>query len=237
MSKTFQFTERPPLLLLEYRPMSSYVHEKLETMGSVTIRRTFTFKKNDLLEPTEPYEFDVDNPEYIFKFGNVESALSRAENFVETKQKTIMAVAAGILVIILAVILYTNFIREPRKKEAWSEAFKAEYYFEIDSFSLALYGDGFYPGFIDIVDEYGSTPMGNAAKYNAGVCFMRIGEFETAIDLLSKGPYDCGLDVKPLHGRADWRLRLGRWRVLFRVDEGRITITVISVAPRGDAYK
>ncbi|MDR2009497.1 MAG: tetratricopeptide repeat protein [Bacteroidales bacterium] len=117
-------------------------------------------------------------------FKTVETAFNRAENFVETKQKTLIGIAAGILVIILAVVLYTNFVREPRKNEAWSESFKAEYYFEIDSFNLALYGDGFYPGFVDIVDQYGSTPMGNASKYYAGVCLMRIGEFESAIDYL-----------------------------------------------------
>ncbi|MDL2262357.1 tetratricopeptide repeat protein [Bacteroidales bacterium OttesenSCG-928-I21] len=116
----------------------------------------------------------------------VGTLLNRVEKFVETKQKTIIGVATGILVVILAIILYTNFVREPQKQEAWEESFKAEYYFEIDSFNLALYGDGFYPGFVDIIDDYGSTPMGNAAKYYAGVCFMRIGEFESAIEYLKK---------------------------------------------------
>lgn len=60
---------------------------------------------------------------------------------------------------------------------------------------------------------------------------------EGAIDQLAKGPRVSGLDVKPLKGRPEWRLRIGRWRVLFLVDKETITITVISVAPRGDAYK
>lgn len=76
-----------------------------------------------------------------------------------------------------------------------------------------------------------------AEKTLAAISEPERSRLEKAIDQLSRGPYDCGLDVRPLHGRPDWRLRLGRWRVLFRVDEGRITITVISVSPRGDAYK
>ena len=60
---------------------------------------------------------------------------------------------------------------------------------------------------------------------------------EEAIDQLVKGPYECGLDVKPLRGRSEWRLRIGGRRILFLVDAGKITITVISVGPRGDAYK
>lgn len=54
---------------------------------------------------------------------------------------------------------------------------------------------------------------------------------------LEAGPYDCGLDVKHLHGRPEWRLRVGDWRVLFLVEKETITITVVSVSPRGDAYK
>ena len=59
-----------------------------------------------------------------------------------------------------------------------------------------------------------------------------------ALDILSAtGPYNCSLDVKRLRGSLDWRLRVGRWRVIFRVDHGNITILVVSVSPRGDAYK
>lgn len=58
-----------------------------------------------------------------------------------------------------------------------------------------------------------------------------------AIDKLEAGPRNCGLDVKPLKGRPEWRLRIGAWRILFLVDGERVIITVVSVNPRGDAYK
>ncbi|MDD3739762.1 MAG: tetratricopeptide repeat protein [Bacteroidales bacterium] len=117
-------------------------------------------------------------------FKSVESALSRAENFIETNQKAFMYGLGGILVLVLLVIGYFKLIREPRIQEAWSEAYKAEFYFEKDSFNLALNGDWAYPGFLEIIDNYGRTPMGNAAKYYAGVCYMRLGDFEAAIDML-----------------------------------------------------
>jgi mRNA interferase RelE/StbE len=60
---------------------------------------------------------------------------------------------------------------------------------------------------------------------------------ENAIDMLTAGPYNSRLDVKPLKGRPEWRLRVGRWRVVFRVNEGKVIITVVSVKPRGGAYK
>jgi len=119
-------------------------------------------------------------------FKSVESALSRAENFIETHQKAFIYGLGGVLVLVLLVIGYFKFVREPRIEEAWSEAYKAEYYFEKDSFNLALNGDGAFPGFLDIIDDYGSTPMGNAARYYAGVCYMRIGDFESAISELEE---------------------------------------------------
>ncbi len=117
-------------------------------------------------------------------FKSVESALSRAENFIETHQKAFMYGLGGVLVVVLGVIAYFKLVREPRIEEAWSESYKAEFYFEKDSFNLALNGDGAFPGFLDIIDDYGSTPMGNAAKYYAGVCYMRLGDFESAISEL-----------------------------------------------------
>lgn len=58
-----------------------------------------------------------------------------------------------------------------------------------------------------------------------------------SIDALTAGPRESGLDVKPLKGRPEWRLRVGQWRVLFCVDKKTITITVVSVSPRSGAYK
>jgi len=116
-------------------------------------------------------------------FKSVESALSRAENFIETNQKAFMYGLGGVLVLVLLVIGYFKLIREPRIQEAWSEAYKAEFYFEKDSFNLALNGDWAYPGFLEIIDDYARTPMGNAAKYYAGVCYMRLGDYESAIDM------------------------------------------------------
>ena len=57
------------------------------------------------------------------------------------------------------------------------------------------------------------------------------------INRLKGGPYQSGLDVKPLSGRPEWRLSIGDWRVLFRGYEAEIRIIVISVSPRGDASK
>jgi tetratricopeptide (TPR) repeat protein len=62
----------------------------------------------------------------------------------------------------------------------------AERFFEIDSFNLALNGYGTYPGFLNVIDDYGITKSAKVAKYYAGVCYHNLGEFSSAIDYLSK---------------------------------------------------
>ncbi len=64
--------------------------------------------------------------------------------------------------------------------------FTAEYYFEKDSVDLALFGDGESYGFMDIIDDYGSTSAGNLAKYYSGICYYNKGEYEDAISLFEK---------------------------------------------------
>ena len=57
--------------------------------------------------------------------------------------------------------------------------------FEKDSFALALTnpGGGFM-GFLDIIDEFGGTAVGNSAQYYAGVSYQHLGQYDAAIDYL-----------------------------------------------------
>lgn len=56
-----------------------------------------------------------------------------------------------------------------------------------------------------------------------------------AIDRLAENEQLTG-DVKRLRGSAEYRLRVGDWRVRFLRDGDRLVITVIRVLPRGRAY-
>ncbi|MCD4782515.1 MAG: type II toxin-antitoxin system RelE/ParE family toxin [Candidatus Eremiobacteraeota bacterium] len=44
-------------------------------------------------------------------------------------------------------------------------------------------------------------------------------------------------DIKRLEGRIDWSLRVGRWRIVFRIDLENRTMVAINFGPRGDIYK
>lgn len=58
-----------------------------------------------------------------------------------------------------------------------------------------------------------------------------------AIATLGNNPDDPELDIRQLAGSQLWRLRVGRWRVIYdRSDELQI-ISVEKLGPRGDVYK
>ena len=57
----------------------------------------------------------------------------------------------------------------------------------------------------------------------------------TILNDLQNNPF--AFDLKPLRGRIDWRLRVGRWRILLRIEVDEKVIVAYEIGPRGDIYK
>lgn len=116
----------------------------------------------------------------------LESALTKTEHFIEENQKIITYVIGGIILIVAAYLSFNRFYVQKQEKEAQSQMFMAENYFEKDSFNLALNGDGNYLGFLDVIDNYGITKSSNRAKYYAGISYLNLGKYQEALDYLKK---------------------------------------------------
>ena len=116
----------------------------------------------------------------------VEDALSKTEQFIEDNKNVLLFSVIGVAVLILAIMGYQRYIALPNEREAQEEMFMAEQYFEKDSLNLALNGDGSYLGFLDIIEEYGNTKSGNLAHYYAGVSYLKMGQYDQAIDHLKE---------------------------------------------------
>jgi tetratricopeptide (TPR) repeat protein len=114
----------------------------------------------------------------------LESALTKTEQFIEDNQKMITYAVGGILLVVVAYLGFSKFYLQPKEDEALSQMFMAENYFEKDSFELAVNGDGNYDGFLDIIDNYGVTKSANRAKYYTGISYLHLGQYEDAIDYL-----------------------------------------------------
>ena len=64
--------------------------------------------------------------------------------------------------------------------------FIAQRYFEMDSLTVALNGDGQHAGMLEIADRYGMTQSGKLANYYAGLAYLHQGQFEDAVAYLKK---------------------------------------------------
>lgn len=107
------------------------------------------------------------------------------EKFWHKNQKMILYVVGGLALVIGGWYAYQNFVVKPKEEEAQNAMFRAEEYFRMDSLKLALNGDKKDRGFLYIINNYGGTSSGNLAKYYAGACYLRTGDFNSAAKYLS----------------------------------------------------
>ena len=116
----------------------------------------------------------------------IEQALTRSEQFIEDNQKALTYILGGLIVLLLLIIGGNRYYLKPLNEEAAADMFYAERFFEMDSFNLALNGYGTYPGFLNVMDDYGLSTSAKISRYYAGVCYHQLGDHEAAIKLLNK---------------------------------------------------
>jgi tetratricopeptide (TPR) repeat protein len=119
-------------------------------------------------------------------FEGIELALTKTERFIEQNQKTLIYIVSSVVLLVLLVIGTKRYYINPREENASKDMFMAEKFFDKDSFNLALNGYGTYPGFLQIIDDYGITKSANLSKYYAGVCYLNLGDYTNAITYLNK---------------------------------------------------
>lgn len=105
------------------------------------------------------------------------------DEWFEEKKNIITYIGGGILAVI-ALVFFGKYYLTSQNEEAQNTMFQAVYYFEADSLNKALNGDGSNPGLVEIADGYGLTKSGKLASYYAGVCYLKLGKYDEAIDYL-----------------------------------------------------
>jgi predicted negative regulator of RcsB-dependent stress response len=120
--------------------------------------------KNDLLE----------NPDALAE------RLGTAENWLERNSKAVFAIV-GVILLAVAGYFGFNYYKKSQDAEAQPQMFQAIYYFEADSLTLALNGDGNNLGFINIIEDYKYSAAANLAHFYAGVCYLKQGQYDAAI--------------------------------------------------------
>ncbi len=128
-------------------------------------------------------------------FNTLDETASKSEQWIEKNSKPLFYGLVIVIVLILGFLGYNKYVVEPTELKASNElAFPRKYFDEastagsgVDSLlQLGLDGaDGKY-GFLDIASEFSGTKAGNVANYYAGVSYLKMKEYQKAIDYLSK---------------------------------------------------
>ena len=129
-------------------------------------------------------------------FNTLDDTASKSEQWIEKNSKLLFYGLIIVIFSILGFLGYTKYIVEPQETEASNElAFPRKYFDEalsasssdIDSLlQLGLDGADNKYGFIDIASIYSGTKAGNIANYYAGISFLKMKDYQKAIDYLSK---------------------------------------------------
>jgi tetratricopeptide (TPR) repeat protein len=115
--------------------------------------------------------------------------ISKTEQFIEENKRWVFGAGGALAVIVAAFFLYRYYVTN-QNNEAQSEMFQAVYYFEADSLDRALNGDGNNLGLIQIIEDYPWTESANLAHYYAGICYLKKGEYISAVDQLEQFSVD-----------------------------------------------
>lgn len=117
---------------------------------------------------------------------DVVESYNKTQEYLEENQKNLTVVGIILVAIVGGYFGFTKLYLAPLEEEARQQMWKAEQYFENDSLDAAIYGDGNYPGFEEIIDNYGMTQSANLAHYYLGVIHFKKQEYEIAIHHLEE---------------------------------------------------
>ncbi|MGP1363229.1 MAG: tetratricopeptide repeat protein [Bacteroides sp.] len=175
---------------------------------------------------------------------SIETALTNTEQYLEKNRKWLLLGVGVLVILIVGYIAYSNLYSKPREHEAQVEAYFAEQQFGLDSFAVALNGDGNNFGFLQVLENYSGTKMGNLCNYYAGICYRELGDYDNAIKYLSAyslqdkmlAPVALGAIGDCYVEKDDWKMGIDYYSKAIAYDENPLT-TPIFLFKRGLLYE
>ena len=142
---------------------------------------------------------NVENPQEAV----VAEAVSKTETFFENNGKKIVIALVALAILVAGGYTYKTLVLDRGAERAAELIVEAQNRFAVENpdFALALNGDEAGAGFLDVVEQYGSTPAGNLAKHYAGVCSLRLGDLENAEKYLAQYNAVAGLPGEVLNAQ------------------------------------
>lgn len=126
--------------------------------------------------------------------------LSKSEAFFLKNKKTIIAVIAALIVLIVGFMLVKQYVLEPRENEASTALAKGQELMSQQQYDKALKGDGAtFGGFLKVASDYSGTDAGNLANLYAGLCYanMEKADWKKALEYVEKFDTKNDMEISP----------------------------------------
>ncbi len=104
--------------------------------------------------------------------------------WVETNKKNIISIVVAVVVIVGGYLGYTYGYQQPREAKAQTLCTDGLQYVQNSDFETALNGEGTFPGYIKIAEDYSGTDGAYLANLYAGVCFAQQNKYQEALPYL-----------------------------------------------------
>ena len=113
----------------------------------------------------------------------VVEAVSKTDLFFKENKNLIIGVAVAAVLVAFGIFAFQKWYYQPKAREAQQQLYPAEMAFKAERWETALNGDGNNLGIAQVIEDYGkATPA--AAWFEAGICELQLGNYESAIDYL-----------------------------------------------------
>ena len=114
----------------------------------------------------------------------IEEVLSKSEMFFQNYGKKIIITIAVLIISVGGFFAYNSFVKLPAGEKAVNSIFVAQQYFAAGDMETALNGDENNLGFAQIATEFSGTSVANIANHYAGICYLNLGDYKSAIAAL-----------------------------------------------------
>jgi tetratricopeptide (TPR) repeat protein len=109
----------------------------------------------------------------------------KSGSFVQENQKSLLFIAAAIVIMVVIYVAYLKLYLAPREVTAANQMHVAQDFWAKKDWDKAINGDAGYPGFKKIITDYSNTKVANLAYFYLGTAYLNKGEYRQAIDNLT----------------------------------------------------
>ncbi|RZL14965.1 MAG: tetratricopeptide repeat protein [Pedobacter sp.] len=146
------------------------------------------------------------------KIVSEEKPVKRTGNFVRENSKSLLFIAAAVVLLVVIYFVYLKVYLAPREIEAADQMHVAQDFWEKKDWDKAIKGDAGYPGFEKIISEYSNTKAANLAFFYLGTAYLNKGEYNKAIEnLTSYRGNDYMVAAEALGGTGDAYVELKKY--------------------------